>query len=254
MNTIKSIWNRLIGRLNVRLAANEGSAPDFGTGKTFDYRKMVLSLLGLDDQADEGKVMNAYNACMTYEPSEADKAIKSKVAGMEKANEDLKTEIKEKETLAANETARAKTLEDEKTALEKRATEAEAKATESAAAFANERSARIKFFVDGWMKAGVITKAESESVTTELANAKDFDAKLKEMANKKPVMSTTSMTLNLASERTTGVSAQQEIQKMVANEMTEKKVTYEKAWDTVKKSEKGKGLLASMKQPQTASA
>jgi hypothetical protein len=246
---MKKLIKQLLDR--VRLMAND-SAPDFGTGKTFDFRKMVLSLLGLGDQADEGSVMNAYNACMATD-ADADKVIKSKVAGMEKANEDLAAKLKEKEELAANET-KAKTdseakviqLTNEKTALEKRATDAEGN-------FANERAARINLIVTGWTKAGQVTGAEVADIKKQLANAKDFDAEVIAVGKRNPRINTDSITVNLTEGGpVVNNNAAQEFQKLVANEMTTSKLTYEAAWANVKKSDKGKALMEQMKQPEKA--
>ena len=51
-----------------RLAANEdpglGKGIDPGTGKPFDFRKMVMGLLGLGDDADDNMVNTAFKSCM----------------------------------------------------------------------------------------------------------------------------------------------------------------------------------------------
>src|SRR5947207_6790999 len=132
--------------------------------------------------------------------TDADDVINAKVAGMEKANEELTTKLKEKETLVANESAAKKKAEEDKAAIEKRATQAEGN-------FANERQARIKLIVAGAVKEGKITAAEIETTEKLLANAKDFDAEVETLNKKGGALNTKSKTDDLGTGRNQGVGA-----------------------------------------------
>jgi hypothetical protein len=238
-----SRWSLRQRRLRLRSMANEG---DPGTGATADYRKMVLSLLGLNESANEEAVKKAYNTAMATDADPDDKAIKSKVADMEKANEKLAKDLKDKETLAANEAAAKKKAEDEKADLQKKLTAAEGN-------FANERQARIGLIVSNLIIAKKITAAEKEATEKLLANATDFDAEVKKLTEKAPALPGGGTASDgLGGERSKGVSNAQEFANEVAKVMVDQKLTYDQAYSKVKSSEKGKALLAGMHQPESA--
>ncbi len=237
---MKKLLSKLFG---VRLVANEN---DPGTGKTTDYRKLVMSLLGLGESANEDDVMTAYNTAMATDADEAANVIKSKVAGMEKANEALTTKLNEKEVLVANEVAAKKKLETEKADLEKRAVQAEG-------SFANERQARIKLIVGRAVADGKLPAAEIEATEKLLANAKDFDSEVETLNKRTKILNVTSDTGDLGTGRNKGVSASQEFaNEVVKAQRDNPKFSYDQAWQAVSKSEKGKALMAEMHKPESA--
>jgi hypothetical protein len=239
-NTMKKLLSRIFG---VRLAANEDTKT--GTGKTTDYEKMVKSLLGLGEAANEDDVMTAFNTAMATEADEDDKVIRSKVAGMEKANEELTTKLNEKETLAANEQTARKKAEQEKADMEKRANQAEG-------AFANERQARIKMIVGEAVKNGQLTAAEAPDTEKNLANSKDFDADVLALSKKGKILHTTSSTDDLGTGRNKGVKASEEFANEVGKTMRENpKFSYDQAWKHVSATDKGKALMAEMHKPES---
>ena len=251
MNTINRMFLCITSSIGLpwwrpfHLAANEGNA-DPGTGKMTDYRKMVMSLLGLSEAANEDDVMTAYNTAMATEPDADDKVIKSKVAGMEKANEELTKKLNEQTTLAANEQAAKKKAEEDKATLEKRATQAEG-------LFANERQARIKLIVGAAVKDGRLTAAEATETEKQLANSKDFDADVDALSKKGKILHTTTQTSGLGAERNKGVSASQEFaNEVVKAQRDNPKWTYDQAWKHVSATDKGKALMDEMHKPESA--
>ena len=248
-----------------RLAANEdpglGKGIDPGTGKPFDFRKMVMGLLGLGDDADDNMVNTAFKSCMNTKPESAAIAMK---AELQKANEDLQaaneklsksktvklvagTEELGEITVANEDTG--KTIIEKISALLKRATDAEA-------AFANERNERSKVIVNfAGVGTGRITKAESEAQVKILAHAKtpaEFDAAVTTINSLPVKYQTTSSTTNLGRTLAPGTAGQkytEMVNEAVAADTTKRANKWDYHWQAVGKSEKGKALLAEMRQP-----
>jgi hypothetical protein len=233
------------------------SNPDIGTGKTVDYRKMVMDLLGLGEDADEAKVSEAFNACMAMEPDAETKAIKGKLseatlavdkseagkaqaladkAAVEKANEELKAKIDSQEKLAANETARAVAAE---------------------GAFANERNAHSKTIVACATKMGLLSKADADKKVVELANAKtdtEFSSLATETLSGSVKIQVNSMVGELGRTIAPGTAGEKFTamvnESMKADSDSKTKTNFDFHWSKVCKSSEGQAVLASMRQPQ----
>ena len=252
-------------RTPYRLAANEdpglGKGIDPGTGKPFDFRKMVMGLLGLGDDADDNMVNTAFKSCMNTKPESAAIAMK---AELQKANEDLLAanakvdgqksivlKIADTEIgtiMVSNETTGA-TIIQKISDLVKRATDAEA-------AFANERNERSKVIVNfAGVGTGRITKAESDAQVKILANAKtpaEFDAAVTAINSLPVKYQTTSSTTNLGRTLAPGTAGQkftEMVNEAVAADTTKRANKWDYHWQACGKSEKGKAMLAEMRQP-----
>lgn len=233
--------------------AGKGQQPDPATGKTFDFRKMVMDLLGLGDQATDEDVTSAFNSCMATEPAEEDKAIKGKLdeatAGKTAAEGDLAVAQKTaSDHAAAAHSAVAKlaeaTAQNEK--LLKRAELAEG-------AFANERNAHIQSMCNGAVALGKLTKAEGEVKVKELANAKtpaEFEAGVALIANAKTKFQTGSQIGTLERTIAPGTASNEYLTMVNEAVKADPKHDFTWHWSNVGKTEKGKALLAGMKQPE----
>ena len=235
---------------------------DAGTGRTVDFKKMLMQLLGLDDTADEAAVSNAFNACMATEPDKDDEVIKGKLdeamTAKDKADSD-KAEAEKKfgESKAANEKLTAQLAEKE-TLMANAKTELETRATKAEEAFANERNAHSKTIVVNAITSGRLTKAEGEAKEKELANAKtpeEFATLVKAIANARTQLQTTG-TVGVLERTIAPGTASHEFQTAVQNLCNEDSSTRHDKWafhwGAFSKTEKGKALLAQMKQPQSS--
>ena len=234
----------------------KGKSPDPATGKTFDFRKMLMELLGLSDQATDDDVTQAYNSCMTTEPDEEAKAVKGKLDEAVAGKTEAEGKVAVAEKTAADHAASA---HDAITKLHEttQANEELVKRCELAeGAFANERNAHVKTLVDSAVLLGKLTKADGEKKVIELANAKtpaEFEAGVALIANAQTKLGTTS--ISLAGEGLTRTiapgTASGKFLTMV-NEAcaTDKKHDFAWHWSNCGKSEAGKALLSSMKQPE----
>lgn len=227
----------------------KGSSPDPGTGKTFDYRKMVLQLLGLGDEQDEAKITEAYNACMAMEPDEETKAVQGKLNETTIAKDEAEEEAKEAK--AANEQLK-KELETALLAANE-STDAVARAERAEAAFANERNAHCRAIVNIAVAQGKLNKKQADEKYELLANAKtaeDFDKLTKQIANTQASFNTATSIGELNRTIAPG-TASHEFKEMVNESMkADPKHDWSFHWAKVSKSEKGQSLLAQMKQPQ----
>lgn len=264
----------LLGRFNF---ANENN-PIPMVGEQHDFRAMVLALLGLPTEATTDMVNEKYLAAMNVplnSPNEMDDDVRLKLEVAEiahHANVVLKKELDEaKAKLAANSApqeikikigdkevnaANAEEVGTLINAVNERVAKAEACA-------ANARQSLRKFILAALVKEGRLTKKESDEEEKKLsgpefANAEQFDARVAELAKRDSVFGITSGTSmfamlgqlgEAANNKAATSSASSEFLNMVNSEMASTGKSYEQAWTAVSKTEKGKGLIASMKQP-----
>lgn len=234
----------------------KGTSPDPGTGKTTDYRKMVLSLLGLGDEVDEAAVSEAFNACMSTEPDEDDKVIKGKLDEAMKGKNDAEAGKVAAEGTAAEHAATAhdaiaKLHESTKAneALQVRVTAAET-------AFANEHNRLAEAHVILAIKDGRLSRAQKDEKLKELANTKtpeEFETGIKNLANMTRRFSVESVTTDLERTIAPGTASeafQTMVNEAVAADASNRADKWSHHWSAVGKTEKGKALLASMRQPQ----
>ena len=231
--------------------AGKGSSPDPGTGKTFDFRQMLLNLLGLDDTADEVMINTAYKACMATEPDAYENAIQGKM-------NDAMT-AKDQQVKSANE--KAEGLQKQLDELTSAANESKgehdgaiARAERAEGAFANERNAHAKTIAAFAVVSGKLSKANAANAEKQLANAKtgeEFATIRDQIIGANSIFSVTSTTSGLDRTSAPGTASQQ-FTEMVNESMaqdTGKKHNYDWHYSKVAKSEKGKALIAEMKQP-----
>lgn len=243
-----------------------GASKDPAAGVSFDFRKMVLSLLGLPEDADQKMVNEAYEQAMNCEPGEDFKKLKANEAqltetttALQTANEKL-TETAN--TLTAANEAKAK-VETEINAVNAQLTAANERVIKAEANAANARQSLRKFIGAALIKEGRLTKAqwdkeEAELSKPEFANAEQFDARVQELSKRESTFGVTSSIVGMLNElgemnanKGNVQTAANEVQKLVANEMAANpKMSYDEAWANVKRTEKGKGLLAQMAQPK----
>lgn len=285
MKRIQNLLTALVRLLAPANFANEEYKAPM-TGGTFDFRKMVLTLLGLPDDAPENMLNEAYELAMNTEVPEAAEQVKAANAKadelqtkLEAANTEIAT-LKQKATEAPKPVeVKIKLLGEEVTALcansesataltklaesaQSKYTEIETRATTAAANFVNERQAHRKRILSALMQEGRLTKADAEKADEELskpefANAEQFDAKVAELANKPGKYGTKPSIITMLNDglsegnKNKGMvtSAANEMSKLVDEEMAKTK-DYTTAWNNVARTEKGKALLSTMRQPE----
>ena len=230
------------------------------TGDTFDFRKMLLQLLGLPDDAQDEDVTQAYNSCMATEPDEQAKAVKGKLdeaqQGKVAAEGDAAThaaaahaavaKLAEAQTATTQAKGQAQQFQKANEALVKRCELAEG-------AFANERNEHIQTMCNAAVLTGRMTKAEADVRAAKLAGAKtpdEFTTMVNEISEMKPKVSLTSQTTEL--ERTIAPGTASDKFLTMVNEAVAKdpKHSYEWHWGNCGKSSEGKALLESMRKPQ----
>lgn len=212
--------------------------------ESVDFKKMIYDLLGLQDGATEDMVNERYKKAMAVPADEALKKSVSKCNELETANATLKSQLSEKDTAIAN-------AVNSKTGFEVKITDLTSAKTKAEGDFANERQARIKLIVNSAVIDGRITGADVEAVTKNLANAKDFDAEVAVLEKKEKKINRTQNSAGLNNQVKDDSQASVEF----ANEvkLRQKEVPtegYTNSWAYVGKTEKGKSLLALMKQPE----
>ena len=238
----------------------KGTSPDPGTGKTFDFRKMLLELLGLPDDAQDTDVQQAYNSCMATEPGadaqqakgQVDEAMKGKNASDQNAahaQAQAQQAGGERDAALAQAHTAVQNL-----AKAQQANEVLARRCERAeGAFANERNEHIKTMVNSAIATGKLTKAEADAKIIELANAKspeEFEAGCKLIANARQRYATKSSLDELGRTAAPGTASHEFLSMVNEAVKTDPKHDYAWHWASISKTEKGKGLLASMKQPE----
>ena len=133
----------------------------------------------------------------------------------------------------------------------------QARAEAAEAAFANERNERITLLVANAITTGRITKAQGDDKTKELANAKDeaeFTAIVSDMANARSRYQMNSTTENLGRTIAPGTASNEFLTMVNEAVKADPKHDFTWHWAACGKSEKGKSLLASMKQPEKITA
>lgn len=264
----------LLGRFNF---ANENNSVPM-VGEQHDFRAMVLALLGLPTEATTDMVNEKYLAAMNVplnSGNELDDETRLKLEVAEiahAANVELKKQLDEANAkLAANAAPQEVKIKigdrevnavnsEEVTiavaAVNDRVVKAEALA-------ANSRQSLRKFILAALVKEGRLTKKESDEEDKKLsgpefANAEQFDARVAELAKRESIFGITNGTSmfamlgqlgEAANNKAATSSASSEFLNMVNSEMASTGKSYEQSWTAVSKTEKGKGLLASMKQP-----
>lgn len=252
--------------------ANENN-PIPMVGEQHDFRAMVLALLGLPTEATTDMVNEKYLAAMNVplnNGNEMDDETRCKLEVAELAHaanvelkkrldaalaanaapQEVKIKIGDKEVNAAN----AEEVNTALAAVNDRVVKAEALA-------ANSRQSLRKFILTALVKEGRLTKKESDEEDKKLsgpefANAEQFDARVTELAKRSSAFGTTSSIFEMlnglgeaANNKAATATASSEFLNMVNAEMVSSGKSYEQAWTAVSKTEKGKGLLASMKKP-----
>lgn len=259
--------------------ANDGTPPGTVQGFNvpmsnggFDFKKMVMSLLGLTDDTLDDCLIGKYNSAMGFAP---DAGMKANAEAYDKAQADLaaaNTKLAERKPrkvkLGAVEfdadltdsefkaldgaVAAANAAAPAADALNKRVVDAEGLA-------ANARQQLVKVCSAVLIKEGRVTKAEMEATEKDLAaNAADpaaFDKKLAELSKRTSAYGVAStifaMLDNLGegvSSKNTSQTAANEMQRLVAEEQ-KTAPDYTTAWSNVAKTDKGKSLMEQMKQP-----
>lgn len=294
MKTLNKILSAVAALLNPRatLAANEQAAnenPVPMVGEQFDFRKMVLNLLGANEETTNEELSGLYSSCMACDPGDPklkanEKALEDAEAKLTAANAELakrgevKLKVAGKEitvALAANgqDGGLAEALAAANAALDEQAgklakAEADLKAangeaTKHQAAFANERQARRKAALGVLVANGRLTKAQAEAADADLqkpefANSEQFDAKLAELAKAGGLYASNStldamfgeLGESVANRNTDSKKASADFAALVANEQAATGLDYTSAWAKVKASDKGKALFAQMQSPK----
>lgn len=172
-------------------------------------KEQLLQLLGLPADATDDQIVAAVTLANEAKQS-AEKATADKAAA-EAAKQTAETALANEQTAkAAAERAKA----DAETAL------------------ANERQARIGLLLDGAIRDGKITAADREKWAGELAA--NFDAKVTELANAKPVIKTEARTKNLGERKETSAAADKVVE-LVNERMTKTNEDWTVAWAAVKR-------------------
>lgn len=235
----------LIQRLIAPLFANE----DSGGEKKFDFRKMLLDLLGLDDKASDTDMANACAAVMKDDTdygalrANCDEA-KTKMAANEATIAELTTKIadahKTRVDMLAESEAKAKLALDgviaerdaanaKLTTVTAELTAANEKAIASALAFANERKSRAVGLLTLGVESGRISKAEKDSWEKEFANSADFDTVAAKLL-KTPAKWKTATAVQVGERGNGGKSATETVLELV-NERMEKNAAARKPSD-----------------------
>lgn len=179
-------------------------------------KKQLIEKLGLPADATDEQVLAAVDLANEAK-SRADRADADKAAA-----EAAKTTA---ETALANEVTA-------KTAAETAAETLKAEKLTAETALANERKARIGLVLDGAIRDGKITAADRDRVAGELEA--DFDARLTELANAKPVMKTEPRTKNLG-QRKESSAASDKVVELCNERMAKTNEDWTAAWAAVKR-------------------
>jgi phage I-like protein len=204
-----------------RSATTAASANQTTKGITNPMKDKLLALFGLSNEATEEQILAAGT----------DLIIAKDTAETNLANE--------KTARAAAQTAQA--------------SESVARTT-AETALANERKARIDLVLDNAITGGKITAAQRPQWASELEQ--NFDAKLVELANAKPVLNTESKTQGLGARNTEAHAIgaarirQDKLLTLVNERMEKTNEDYETAFANIKRTKEGAALLAEMIQPQ----
>ena len=235
----------------------KGTSPDPGTGKTFDFRKMLLELLGLPDDAQDQDVQQAYNSCMATEPGADAQQAKGQVDEAMKGKNDSDQQAAQAGTERDSALAQAHTAV-QNLAKAQQANEVLVRRCERAeGAFANERNAHIQTMVNSAVATGKLSKAEGEAKVIELANAKtpeEFEKGSQLIANARQRYATKSSLDELGRTAAPGTASGEFLAMVNEAVKTDPKHDFAWHWAQCGKTEKGKSLLASMKQPEKSSS
>ena len=287
MNTIRRLLSAIFQQpLNFANAEDGFNVPmDNGT---FDFKKMVLALLGVGEGYANEDLAAAYTKAMAAPIGTEESKQHAAGVGLElahkvnaKLTEDLtaanaklaeldgkvnepsehKIKVGSDEVVIHANAAEAEVLSGKVNAANAALTAANEKVTAAEATAANARQSLRKFVCAALVKEGRSGKADAVALDAELskpefANAEAFDKKVAELFKQSSKFGTTSSIYEmlekvgeLAGNKNSSTQAANEMQKLVTARMSETGEDYAVAWGNVKKSEKGKGLLAAMKQP-----
>jgi hypothetical protein len=142
----------------------------------------------------------------------------------------LKADATDEEILAAVDLANEAKLHADQAATDKAT--AEAAKSQAETALANERKARIGLLLDGALAAGKVTAADRGRWEADLEA--DFEAKVTELANAKPVIKTEAATKNLG-QRKESSAASDKVVELVNERMTKTGEEWTPAWAAVKR-------------------
>lgn len=202
----------------------------------------LITLFGLSNEATEEQIL----AAATGQKSEIEN-LKSLVSAAQ-------TKIGNTETALANEKT-AKTTAETALANEKAsATARDSEISNLKSQIQSERKARIELVLDNAIAAGKITAAQRPQWASELEQ--NFDAKLLELSNAKPVLNTASKTQGLGARNSEAHAAgevrirQDKLITLVNERMSKTGEDYETAFANIKRTKEGAALLAEMVQPQ----
>jgi hypothetical protein len=179
-------------------------------------KAQLIAKLGLPADATDEQVLAAVDLANEAK-SRADQADADKAAA-----EAAKTTA---ETALANEVTAKETAET-------RIREVETEKVTAETALANERKARIGLVLDGAIRDGKITAADRERVAGELEA--NFDTRLTELANAKPVMKTEPRTKNLGQRKETS-AASDKVVELCNERMAKTNEDWTTAWAAVKR-------------------
>jgi phage I-like protein len=195
----------------------------------------LITLFGLSNEATEEQIL----AAATGQKSEIEN-LKSLVSAAQ-------TKIGNTETALANEKTSSAAKDSEignlKSQIANRQSEIQV-----------ERRARIDLVLDNAIAAGKITAAQRPQWASELEQ--NFDAKLLELSNAKPVLNTASKTQGLGARNSEAHAAgevrirQDKLITLVNERMSKTGEDYETAFANIKRTKEGAALLAEMVQPQ----
>lgn len=198
--------------------------------------KRLLALLGLAETATCDDAINK---------------IAAMKAALQKLMENIETRWKAEDAAraalsnVASEEQLAQVLAAADTARTERDA-AMAAANEARAALAAERGARIDLLVSNAIAAGVLTPAQKEQWTADLAAG--FEAKTVELANMKPVLHVTSVTDKLGARKPEIQCNRDKVLTLVNQRMETTGEDYETAFAAVRKEHAA--LFETMKRPQ----
>lgn len=271
---MKTLKNLLVSLNSVRevLFANE-EAP-----KTFDFRKMVLGLLGAKDDASDAELEEMANACMKDETDYSAKmkagddataklaaneaelatvkasvtlltterdAANAKLSGGEARALAAEARAAKAEADFANETAKL-------TALEIVVKAADAKLTEATQLVANERKAFADSTLTIALESGRISAADKGAWEKDFANSADYQAVAAKLVKLPAKWKTTTSVNGLGGRSSESLSRSEKVLARVAelqaaNEKDGKDASYESCFAQVKKEMSSE--FAQMTQP-----
>ena len=194
-------------------------------------KKQLIEKLGLPADATDEQVLAAVDLANEAK-NRADQADADKAAA-----EAAKTTA---ETALANEVTA-------KTAAETAKADADAAKATAETALANERKARIGLVLDGAIRDGKITTADRDRVAGELEA--NFETRLTELANAKPVVKTEPRTKNLGQRKETS-AASDKVVELVNERMSKTNEDWTVAWAVVKRE--NPALFVQMQEPAKA--